>query len=107
MLRFGIVGAGLKAAEYARGWTGMPDVEIAPSSRNRLSDIGAAAGRPRPAEYASDKAMLEAEASRLDAVYVSTPHVFHAAHALAVIDAGLDLLLEKPLVTTVAEATPV
>jgi predicted dehydrogenase len=48
--------------------------------------------------------MLEAEASRLDAVYVSTPHVFHAAHALAVIDAGLDLLLEKPMVTTVAEA---
>ena len=110
MLRFGIVGAGLKAAEYARGWTAMPDVEIAalaeidPASRKRLSDICAAAGRPRPAEYASDKAMLEAEASRLDAVYVSTPHVFHAAHALAVIDAGLDLLLEKPMVTTVAEA---
>ena len=110
ILRFGIVGAGLKAAEYARGWTAMPDVEIAalaeidPASRKRLSDICAAAGRPRPAEYASDKAMLEAEASRLDAVYVSTPHVFHAAHALAVIDAGLDLLLEKPMVTTVAEA---
>ena len=43
----------------------MPDVEIAalaeidPASRKRLSDICAAAGRPRPAEYASDKAMLE------------------------------------------------
>jgi predicted dehydrogenase len=48
--------------------------------------------------------MLEAEASRLDAVYVSTPHVFHAANALAVVEAGLDLLLEKPMVTTVAEA---
>jgi predicted dehydrogenase len=109
-LRFGIIGAGLKAAEYARGWTAMPDVEIAalaevdPASRKRLSDICAAAGRPRPSEYGSDEAMLEAQASRLDAVYVSTPHVFHAANALAVIDAGLDLLLEKPMVTTVAEA---
>jgi len=109
-LRFGIIGAGLKAAEYARGWMAMPDIEIValaeidPHSRKRLSDICAAAGRPRPAEYPSDKAMLEAEAGRLDAVYVSTPHVFHAANALAVIDAGLDLLLEKPMVTTVAEA---
>ena len=109
-LRFGIIGAGLKAAEYARGWTAMPDIqitalaEIDPASRKRMSDICAAAGLPRPAEYASDKAMLEGEAGRLDAVYVSTPHVFHAANALAVIDAGLDLLLEKPMVTTVAEA---
>ena len=110
MLRFGIIGAGLKAAEYARGWTAMPDVHIAalaevdPTSRKRLSDICAAAGRQRPAEYGSDKAMLEAEAARLDAIYVSTPHIFHAANALAVIDAGLDLLLEKPMVTSVAEA---
>ena len=109
-LRLGIIGAGLKAAEYARGWTAMPDVEIValaeidPASRKRFNDICAAAGRPRPAGYASDGAMLDAEAGRLDAVYVSTPHVFHAANALAVIDAGLDLLLEKPMVTTVAEA---
>jgi predicted dehydrogenase len=110
MLRLGIIGAGLKAAEYARGWTAMPDVqigalaEIDPASRRRLSDICAAAGRPRPAEYDTDKAMLEAESRRLDAVYVATPHVFHAANALAVIEAGLDLLLEKPMVTSVAEA---
>ncbi len=41
---------------------------------------------------------------QMDAVYVSTPHVFHGANALAVIEAGLDLLLEKPMVTTVEEA---
>src|ERR1700722_6836222 len=110
MLRLGIIGAGLKAAEYARGWTALPDVELTalaeidPAFRKRLSDICAAAARPRPAEYDSDKAMLEGEAGRLDAVYVSTPHVFHAANALAGIAAGGDLLLEKPLVTTAAEA---
>ena len=109
-MRIGIIGAGLKAAEYARGWAAMPDVRIAaladidPAARKRLIDICSAAARARPAEYESDKAMLEVEASRLDAVYVSTPHVFHAANALAVIDAGLDLLLEKPMVATVAEA---
>ena len=39
-----------------------------------------------------------------DFVDVATPHVFHAENALAVIEAGYDLLLEKPMVTTVAEA---
>ena len=29
MLRLGIIGAGLKAAEYARGWTALPDIQIA------------------------------------------------------------------------------
>src|ERR1700722_10980024 len=110
MLRLGIIGAGLKAAEYARGWTAMPDVqifalaEIEPASRQRLSDICAASGPTLPAEYATDAAMLQAEAGRLDAVYVATPHVFHAGNALAVVEAGLDLLLEKPMVTTVEEA---
>jgi predicted dehydrogenase len=110
LLRLGIIGAGLKAAEYARGWAAMPDIHIValaetdPACGRRLSDICAAAGRPRPAAYDSDRAMLNAEAGRLDAVYVATPHVFHAANALAVIDAGLDLLLEKPMVTTVVEA---
>ncbi len=35
MLRFGIIGAGLKAAEYARGWTAMPDVDIAALAEDR------------------------------------------------------------------------
>ena len=48
--------------------------------------------------------MLLAMAGQMDAVYVSTPHVFHGANALAVIEAGYDLLLEKPMVTTVEEA---
>jgi predicted dehydrogenase len=37
-------------------------------------------------------------------VYVSTPHTLHAEQAIAVVEAGLDLLLEKPMVTTVGEA---
>ena len=48
--------------------------------------------------------MLKTEAGMLDAVYVSTPHVLHGANALAVVEAGLDLLLEKPMVCTVDEA---
>ena len=48
--------------------------------------------------------MLAECRDELDIVYVSTPHAFHAEQAIAVAEAGLDLFLEKPMVTTVAEA---
>lgn len=110
VLRLGVIGAGLKAAEYARGWAAMEDVaivataEVSAASRQRFGDTCAAAGAARPVEYDDADAMLAAMRGQMDAVYVSTPHVFHGANALAVIEAGYDLLLEKPMVTTVAEA---
>ncbi|QDZ12673.1 Gfo/Idh/MocA family protein [Devosia ginsengisoli] len=110
VLRLGVIGAGLKAADYARGWAAMDDVkivataEVSEVSRKRFADTCEAAGAPRPAEYPDAETMLAALKGQMDAVYVSTPHVFHGANALAVIEAGYDLLLEKPMVTTVEEA---
>ncbi|MDB5527480.1 MAG: Gfo/Idh/MocA family oxidoreductase [Devosia sp.] len=110
VLRLGVIGAGLKAADYARGWAAMSDVDIVATaevsilSRQRFGDVVEAAGKARPTEYPDAEAMLKAQAGKMDAVYVSTPHVFHGANALAVIEAGFDLLLEKPMVTTVDEA---
>ncbi len=110
MLRLGVIGAGLKAADYARSWAGMAEVsidamaEVSEISRDRFAATCVAAGAAAPRAYESAEAMLAAEAGHLDAVYVSTPHVFHAANALAVLAAGLDLLLEKPMVATVPEA---
>ena len=110
MLRLGVIGAGLKAADYAGSWAGMADIaisaiaEVSDASRERFSGICVAAGAPAPRAYESAAAMLGAEAGQLDAVYVSTPHAFHADNAMAVLGAGLDLLLEKPMVTTVDEA---
>lgn len=110
VLRLGVIGAGLKAADYARGWAAMEDVRIVATaevnavSRQRFSDTCEAAGAARPAEYPDTDTMLKAMTGQMDAVYVSTPHVLHAANALAVIEAGYDLLLEKPMVTTVGDA---
>ena len=110
VLRLGVIGAGLKAADYARGWAQMADVEIVAaadvvaSSRERLAKVLEAANRAKPAEFGDAKAMLKAMRGRMDAVYVSTPHVEHAGNAIDVVEAGYDLLLEKPMVTTVPEA---
>lgn len=110
VLRLGVIGAGLKAADYARGWAAMPDVEIvaaaevSATSLERFAGVCEAAGAARPEAFSDAGAMLAAMQGQMDAVYVSTPHVFHGANALAVVEAGYDLLLEKPMVTTQDEA---
>lgn len=110
VLRLGVIGAGLKAADYARGWAAMPDVqivaaaEVSATSRDRFAGVCEGAGAARPEAFADADAMLAAMQGKMDAVYVSTPHVFHGANALAVVEAGYDLLLEKPMVTTQDEA---
>lgn len=110
MLRLGVIGAGLKAADYARSWATMTDVSIeamaetSEASRARFTQTCREAGAVEPRAYDTAEAMLATETNRLDAVYVSTPHAFHAENGIAVMRAGLDLLLEKPMVTTVPEA---
>jgi predicted dehydrogenase len=40
----------------------------------------------------------------LDAVMIATPHVMHHDHTVAALEAGLDVLLEKPMVVNTQEA---
>src|SRR5262245_49890028 len=109
-LRLGVIGAGQKAADYARSWVEMPEVafvaaaDVSAASRQRLPELCRSAGRPAPRDFDDFHVMLSACKGELDAVYVSTPHALHAEQAIAVAEAGLDLLLEKPMVTTIAEA---
>ena len=51
--------------------------------------------------YTDIDVMLAAE--RLDGVIVATPHVAHAAPAIAALNAGAHVLVEKPMATTAAE----
>jgi len=109
-LRLGVIGAGLKAAEYAASWARMPEIDFVaiadttPSSRQRLIDVCVATGASEPRSFDDYREMLAACRDNLDIVYVSTPHAFHGEQATAVAEAGFDLFLEKPMVTTVAEA---
>jgi predicted dehydrogenase len=47
---------------------------------------------------------LQRYGPELDAVAIITPHVFHAGQATACLEAGLDVLLEKPMVMNADEA---
>jgi predicted dehydrogenase len=53
------------------------------------------------ARYTDLGEMLARE--RLDGVMVSTPHTAHAAPAIAALDAGCHVLVEKPMATTAAD----
>jgi predicted dehydrogenase len=109
-LRLGVIGAGHMATHYARSWVRMPEVafvaltDVDAGSRLRFSDICRDAGRPQPREFQDFRSMIATCRDELDAIYVSTPHAFHAEHGIAVVESGLDLLMEKPMVTTVEEA---
>jgi predicted dehydrogenase len=109
-LRLGVIGTGLKAVEYAQSWVSMPEVtfvavsDLNATSRRKFLDVCLRAGRPEPREFDDFREMLRVCRNDLDAVYVSTPHALHAEQGIAVVESGLDLLIEKPMVTTVDEA---
>src|SRR6478736_8203465 len=109
-LRLGLIGTGQMAAHYAHSWVSMPEVafvalsDVNAVSRRNFVDICRRAGRPEPREFDDFKSMLISCKDELDAVYVCTPHSLHAEQGIAVLESGLDLLIEKPMVTSVAEA---
>jgi predicted dehydrogenase len=110
VLRLGLIGTGQMAAHYAQSWATMPEVvivalsDVNAGSRRKFVDICRNAGRPEPQEFDDFRSMLATCRDELDAVYVCTPHALHAEHGIAVVESGLDLLIEKPMVTTVPEA---
>ena len=58
---------------------------------------------PPPNEPDLDK-LLRDDQGRLDAVFIITPHALHHDQAKACLEAGVDVLLEKPMVMNAAEA---
>ncbi|WP_304177445.1 Gfo/Idh/MocA family protein [Phenylobacterium aquaticum] len=103
-LRFGIVGVGMMGREHIRNLKLHPEAEIValqdpvPECLERgVKQLG------RPvATYAEIPAML-AEAE-LDCVLVVSPNYTHRAVLEPLFAAGLNILCEKPLCTTIADA---
>lgn len=99
--RIAVAGAGLigrahmRVAQASATVTLSAVVDPAPAA----ADLAAVAGVPL---YASLDALLASD--RPDGVVLATPNQLHVAHALAGLQAGLPMLLEKPVAPTVAEA---
>jgi predicted dehydrogenase len=63
-----------------------------------------ARGLPAPPNERDWIRFVERYASELDVAFIVTPHVLHAAQTTACLEAGFDVLLEKPMVMTAGEA---
>ena len=61
-------------------------------------------GLPTPPNEPDSTRFVERFAPELDVIFIITPHVFHAAQTTASLEAGVDVLLEKPMVMNAVEA---
>ena len=110
-LRLGVVGGGrvsamqAMAARLSDRW----DIVAGAFSSNPEKAKAAAADWFLPQErcYASFEEMAQAEANRpngVDAVMITTPNHLHHPAALAFLEAGIDVLCDKPLTNEISEA---
>ncbi|MDO5719703.1 MAG: Gfo/Idh/MocA family oxidoreductase [Actinomycetaceae bacterium] len=102
-IRWGILGAGTIADRFARAvsqWTSSSIHAVGARSKRGAQSFADTHAIPTAYEGYHD---LVAD-SEIDAVYVATPHSFHADHAILAIKAGKPVLVEKPLTHTSASA---
>ena len=105
-VRWGILGAGRAAHTFAL------DIAITPGNRVetiaardpvRAALLGERVGAARTSR--SYQAVVEDPA--VDVVYIATVHSVHREHALLALDAGKNVVVEKPLAMTAAEASEI
>jgi predicted dehydrogenase len=99
-LRAGVIGVGALGRHHARVWAQVPGATLAgvhDEDAGRAAEVAAQHGcRAYP-----DLASLLADT---DAVSVAVPTSLHHAVAKQALEAGRDVLVEKPITTTLAEA---
>jgi predicted dehydrogenase len=109
-VRLGIIGLGLMSRFHLPVILGRSDTvvnaicEPAPGALVQAEAAFAAHGRELPPNEPDWRRFLDRFAPSLDAVLIITPHAFHHDQATAALEAGLDVLLEKPMVMTAVEA---
>ena len=110
-MRIGIIGCGWIADAHAKSYLNQPDVEIVagadlvPGKAKAFMEKHGVEGAKT--EYASHKEMLEDKSLNLDAVSICTYNRQHAQPAIDALNAGVNVLLEKPFTVTLDEAVAV
>jgi predicted dehydrogenase len=99
-LRAAVVGAGRLGSLHARKYAALGDVSldfIVDIDATRAAELATEVGAMALADY-------RALAGKVDLVTVASPGVTHHEVACALLDAGIDVLLEKPMAATLAQA---
>lgn len=105
-IRWGILGTGKIAREFARALKFTPDAVLA-AVASRSSDSARAFGAEFGASASFGTYEELAAAPGIDIVYVATPHPMHAGNAIMLLNAGKAVLCEKAFTVNRREADEV
>ena len=108
-IRLGLIGCGgIVQLQHLPTLLDLNEVQIAaladPVTEN-LAKVASATGVPPDRHYADYRDMLSAGA--LDAALIATPHHLHAEQVIGAAAAGLAVISEKPMATSLDEARAV
>ncbi|MBN2469278.1 MAG: Gfo/Idh/MocA family oxidoreductase [Anaerolineae bacterium] len=106
-LRLALIGAGQRGIDVYGRYAlehdpGVEFVAVAEPVAARRARFAGQHDLPPEAQFSSWEALLDGP-RRADAVIVATQDTQHIAPALAALEAGYDVLLEKPMATTLAD----
>ncbi|HEU5014426.1 MAG TPA: Gfo/Idh/MocA family oxidoreductase, partial [Roseiflexaceae bacterium] len=105
VIRWGIIGTGNIASQFARGLTALSDSDaklVAVGSRTAESAQRFAERFGVPRAHSSYEAL--ANDPDVDIVYISTPHSLHYDNTMLCLRAGKAVLCEKPFAINAREA---
>jgi predicted dehydrogenase len=107
--RWALLGPGRIARRFAHALRELPDTRLAVvigRDQARAQAFAEQWCEPGTARVGTDLTEL-LRTRDVDAVYIATPHAFHAEETLRCLRAGLPVLCEKPLTATFAQARTV
>lgn len=105
-IKIGMIGAGAIAPDHARGITSHPAAELIAIADASAERVGAVAKEFGIGRVYTDVAELLRD-REVEAVSIALPNYLHAKTAVAALEAGKHVLLEKPFATSQAEAAEV
>jgi predicted dehydrogenase len=110
-VRVAMIGCGGMARHHIKGMLKQTDTtqitwvcEPSPAAYDQAAALFKEAGLQPPRNEPDFEALLSDHAGELDIAFIITPHAQHHDQAEACLKAGLDVLVEKPMVMNAAEA---
>jgi predicted dehydrogenase len=109
-IRLGLIGSGgIVQNTHARAYRALSETvqvtALADVVPENLQKVGELFNVPPEEQYTDYREMLEHAA--IDVVTIATPHSFHAEQVIAAADAGVAIISEKPMATTLEEASEI
>ena len=104
-MRVAVIGVGAMGRNHARVYNELDHAELVAVADSNPVLADKVAHQFRTRSYADYRELLAKE--KLDAVTIAVPSSLHLAVARDVVDAGVPMLIEKPIAATVAEAQEV